>query len=276
MSGKGGARLHPTTDRRSPFRLDDKIALVVGGASGIGQAAATALANSGAMAVCADRNYAGAESTAKTIVENGDKADALFLDIGDKASVEEGVATCRKRHARIDVLVCTPAVNVRKRLLTYTDEELDRVVDLNLKGNFRITKATAAAMREAGAGGSIILMSSIRSVTVEPGQGVYAATKASLVQLARGFAVELAGYNIRVNAIAPGAVETPLTEPIKNNQQWYDAYANRSALKRWARVEEIAWPIVFLASDASSFVTGTVLFVDGGWTGIDGRYEPPL
>ncbi len=96
------------------------------------------------------------------------------------------------------------------------------------------------------------------------------------MQLARGFAVELAAQNIRVNAVAPGVVDTPLTEPIKKNTDWYSAYANRSALKRWARPEELAWPIVFLASEASSYITGTVLFVDGGWTAIDGRYEPPL
>ena len=125
-------------------------------------------------------------------------------------------------------------------------------------------------------GGSMILTSSIRSVVVEPGQGVYAATKASLVQLARGFAVELAPKNIRVNVLAPGVVETPLTLPIKSNEAWYRAYADRNAMKRWAQPEEMAWPIVFLSSRAASYVTGTVLFVDGGWTGIDGRFEPPL
>ena len=130
-------------------------------------------------------------------------------------------------------------------------------------------------MVETG-GGSMIVTSSIRSLLVEPGQGVYAATKASLVQLARGFAVELAPHNIRVNAVAPGVVDTPLTAPIKKNPAWYGAYAEKSAMRRWAAPEEIAWPIVFLASPASSYITGTVLFVDGGWTAIDGRFEPPL
>jgi len=150
---------------------------------------------------------------------------------------------------------------------------MDRVIDLNLKATFRVTQAVAQVMAD---GGSIILTSSIRSVTVEPGQGMYASTKAGLVQLARGFAVELAPKNIRVNALAPGVVETPLTEPIKKNPAWYSAYANKNALKRWAQPEEMAWPVVFLASNASSYVTGTVLFVDGGWTGIDGRFDPPL
>jgi NAD(P)-dependent dehydrogenase (short-subunit alcohol dehydrogenase family) len=260
----------------SVFRVDGKIAVIVGAGSGIGQAAAIALAQSGATVVCADVNSQSAEGTRDQITKGGGKASALKLDIRDKESVHSGVDSIRSSHGKVDILVATPAVNVRKRLLSYTDEELDRVVDLNLKGSFRITQAVAQLMGVNGSGGSIILTSSIRSLVVEPGQGVYAATKASLVQLARGFAVELAPKGIRVNAVAPGVVDTALTAPIKNNQDWYSAYANHSALKRWASAEELAWPIVFLASPASSYITGTVLFVDGGWTAIDGRFEPPL
>jgi NAD(P)-dependent dehydrogenase (short-subunit alcohol dehydrogenase family) len=260
---------------KSIFRLDNKVALIVGGASGIGRAAAIALADSGAAVVCADLQLEGAEKVADEIVEAGGTAIAVTIDIRKTDSVNAAIARVQAQFKTIDVLLTTPAVNVRKRLLTYTDEELDRVVDLNLKGTFRVTKAVAQVMSDQG-GGSIILTSSIRSLVVEPGQGVYAATKASLVQLARGFAVELAPKNVRVNALAPGVVETPLTQPIKNNAAWYAAYADRNAMKRWAQPEEMAWPIVFLASEASSYVTGTVLFVDGGWTGIDGRFEPPL
>ena len=255
----------------SVFRLDGKVALVVGGGSGIGHAAAVALGDSGATIACADVNEDNAQ---KTATETGGKA--FTLDIRSKSSVESVVNAVVAQFGRIDILVVTPAVNVRKKLLSYTDEELDKVVDLNLKGNFRITRAVAEVMSKNPEGGSIVLTSSIRSVTVEPGQGVYAATKASLVQLARGFAVELAPMNVRVNVLAPGVVDTPLTQPIKSNEAWYNAYSNRSALKRWAQPEEMAWPIVFLSSRAASYITGTVLFVDGGWTGIDGRFEPPL
>jgi NAD(P)-dependent dehydrogenase (short-subunit alcohol dehydrogenase family) len=262
------------THASSVFRLDGKAALVVGAGSGIGQAAA-ALAESGAAVVCGDINSDGAEATAERIRRAGGRASGIRLDIGCRESIDEGIKKTVEEHGRIHVLVSTPAINVRKRLLLYTDDELDRVVDLNLKGNFRVTKAAAQVMSDQG-GGSIILMSSIRSVVVEPGQGIYAATKASIVQLARGFAVELAPNGIRVNVIAPGVVDTPLTQPIKKHAEWYGAYTNRCALKRWAKPEEIAWPIVFLASSASSYVTGAVLFVDGGWTAIDGRFEPPL
>lgn len=253
------------------FRLDGKVAMVVGGGSGIGHAAAVALADSGASIACADVNI---DSANKTASETGGKA--FTLDIRTTASVNEAVAAVVAAYGKIDILVVTPAVNVRKRLLEYKDEELDRVVDLNLKGNFRIARAVAEVMCNNPDGGSMILTSSIRSLVVEPGQGIYAATKASLVQLARGFAVELAEKNIRVNVIAPGVVETPLTMPIKSNEAWYRAYADRNAMKRWAQPEEMAWPIVFLSSRAASYITGAVLFVDGGWTGIDGRFEPPL
>ena len=255
------------------FRLDGKVAVVVGAASGIGRASALAMGDSGAAVACTDMDGAGAQKVAEEITSAGGKAAAFVLDIRKRESINSVVEAIRSQYKRIDVLLATPAVNVRKRLLTYTDDELDRVIDLNLKATFRVTQAVAQAMED---GGSIILTSSIRSLTVEPGQGVYAATKASLVQLARGFAVELASRNIRVNALAPGVVETPLTEPIKKNADWYSAYANKNALKRWAQPEEMAWPVVFLASEASSYVTGTVLFVDAGWTGMDGRFEPPL
>jgi NAD(P)-dependent dehydrogenase (short-subunit alcohol dehydrogenase family) len=123
--------------------------------------------------------------------------------------------------------------------------------------------------------GSIIGFSSIRGQTVEPGQGVYAATKAGLIQLLRTAAAEFGPSGVRANAIAPGVVETPLTAQIKAQPEWYDAYANKSALARWATPSEIAGAVVYLASDAASYVTGSVLTVDGGWTAIDGRFTPP-
>ena len=251
---------------KSLFRLDGKTALVAGAGSGIGRAAAQGLAAAGAHVFCGDINQQGADQTAAEI-----GGEALLLDITDEASIASAIS----RIGRIDVLVSTPAVNVRKRLLAYTAEEFDKVLRLNLKGTFLIAQAVGRTMA-SNQSGSIILLSSIRSVTVEPGQGVYAATKAGIVQLARTFAVELGRGGVRVNCIAPGVVETPLTEPIKGRPEWYNAYANRNALGRWASADEMAGPVVFLASNASSYMTGAVLFVDGGWTAIDGRFEPPV
>jgi NAD(P)-dependent dehydrogenase (short-subunit alcohol dehydrogenase family) len=262
-------------DFNALFRLDGRIALVAGAASGIGRAAAHGLAAAGAVTVCADINEQGAESVATEIRDAGAKAEALPLDITDEASIASVVQRIQERHGQIHVLVSTPAVNVRKPLLSYTGEEFERVMRLNLKGTLLIAQAVGRVMKD-NKQGSIIFFSSIRSVTVEPGQGVYAATKAGLVQLARTFAAELGDAGIRVNCIAPGVVETPLTQPIKNRPEWYDAYAKKTALGRWAAAGEMAGPVVFLASDASSYVTGAVLFVDGGWTAIDGRFQPPI
>ena len=123
--------------------------------------------------------------------------------------------------------------------------------------------------------GSMIGFSSIRSQTTEPGQGAYAATKAATVMLFKTLAAELGPRGVRANTIAPGVVETPLTAPIKADAAWYGAYAEKSILGRWAQPSEMVGAVVYLASDASSFVTGTTIFVDGGWTAADGRFVPP-
>jgi len=263
------------TDFNALFRLDGRVALVAGAASGIGRAAAHGLAAAGAITICADLNQQGAASTAAEIHQQNRAAEAIALDITDEAAVTAAVQDIQRSHDRLDVLVSTPAVNVRKPLLRYTTEEFEKVLRLNLRGSFLIAQAAGRVMSEQKRG-SIILLSSIRSLVVEPGQGAYAATKAGLVQLARALAAELGGSGVRVNCIAPGVVETPLTEPIKRNPDWYNAYASKNALGRWAKADEMAGPVVFLASDAASYITGTVLFVDGGWTAIDGRFQPPV
>ena len=253
------------------FSLEGKTAVVVGAASGIGQAAAKGLADFGAKVIVADMNLEGANATAQMIREAGGLAEVRTANLTDASSVE----ALFDRLEKVDVLVCTPAINVRKRLLDYTDEEFDKVVNLNLKGNFRLLRQAGRFMKNQGSG-SIIVFSCIRSLVVEPGQGIYAATKAGVLQIVKTLAAELAEYGVRVNAIGPGVVNTPLTAPIKNNPEWYAAYAQKSALGRWAEVDEMVGPVIYLASQASSYVTGTIHFVDGGWTAIDGRFTPPL
>lgn len=249
------------------FRLDGRAALVVGAGSGIGAAAATGLAAFGARVVCADADQDAAAATAAAI---GADASSLHLDLLDPASIAEAVARLGAPH----VLVTTPSVNVRKPIVDYTDDELDRVVDLNVKGTFRLCRAFGAAMADAGRG-SMIGFASIRALTTEPGQGAYAATKAATVMLFKTLAAELGPRGVRANTIAPGVVDTPLTAPIRADRDWYAAYADKAILRRWAEPSEMVGAVVYLASDASSYVTGTTIFVDGGWTAADGRFVPP-
>jgi NAD(P)-dependent dehydrogenase (short-subunit alcohol dehydrogenase family) len=254
------------------FRLDDRVAVVIGAGSGIGQSAAKGLAAHGAFVVCADVQQESAENTAREI---DGKATAMRVDITQTESVAELFRGVIDAHRRLDIVVTTPGANVRKSIEAYQDAEFDRVIELNLKGTFRVLREAGRIMKERRSG-SIIAFSSIRSQVVEPGQGVYAATKAGIVQMVRALAAELGAHGVRVNAIAPGVVETPLTRPIKDRPEWYAAYAAKSVFGRWASADEMVGPVVYLASDASSYVTGSVLFVDGGWTAVDGRFDPPL
>ena len=258
-------------DYRKLFNLDGRVAVVIGAGSGIGQSAAKGLAAYGAFVICADVQQEAAEQTAREI---GSRASPISVDITQTESVSLLFRAVTDEHQRLDIVVTTPGANVRKPIANYQDAEFDRVIELNLKGTFRVLREAGRIM--SARGGSIIAFSSIRSQVVEPGQGVYAATKAGIVQMVRALAAELGPHGVRVNAIAPGVVETPLTRPIKQNADWYAAYAEKSVFGRWASADEMVGPVVYLASDASSYVTGSVLFVDGGWTAVDGRFDPPL
>jgi NAD(P)-dependent dehydrogenase (short-subunit alcohol dehydrogenase family) len=258
-------------DYSGMFDLTGRRALVIGGASGIGRASCFGLASFGAHVFCADIAIDEAKATAQTIVAAGRSAEALPIDLCDRDSIAAAAAWL----AAPDVLLISPSINVRKPLLDYSEDEFDRVVGLNLKGIFRALKAFAPGMVQRGKG-SIIVFSSIRAQVVEPGQSIYSATKAGTLQMIRTVAAELGPSGVRANAVAPGVVETPLTQQIKQNKSWYRAYADKSVLHRWAQPSELVGAVVYLASDASSYVTGSYLLVDGGWTAADGRFSPPL
>ncbi len=254
------------------FRLDGRTAVVVGAGSGIGREASLALAAQGCRVICADRDLRVAEQTVACAsgADGEGRLTAYLLDVLDEAAVERAAAEL----GVVDVLVFSAGTNVRKRILDYTSEEFDRVVGLNLRAAFGLVRAFGPGMAERGRG-SIIGLGSMRSIAVEPGQGVYAATKAGLLQLLRTVAAELGPQGVRANTIAPGVVSTPLTDQIKADAEWTRAYAEKNALGRWATPDEIAGAVVYLASDASSYVTGSQVVVDAGWTAIDGRFTPP-
>ena len=173
-------------DYHSLFSLTNKTALVIGAGSGIGQACAEGLAAFGAHVVCADVRIAEAEESAKTIKAAGFSAEARQVDIRDSGSIQAMVQSI----PQIDVLLCTPSINVRKPMLQISDEEFDRVISLNLRGTFLTLREVGKVMVQQGKG-SIIVLSSIRSQVVEPGQSVYAATKAGVVQMIRALAAEV-------------------------------------------------------------------------------------
>ncbi|MEM7736989.1 MAG: SDR family oxidoreductase [Deinococcota bacterium] len=259
------------TGYKQLFELTGKQIMIIGAGSGIGAAAAHGLAAFGAQVLCTDIAQDAADAVATSIIEQGGSAQSKAVNITDKASIEAAMDSL----GQLDGLVCTPSINVRKPFLELTPDEFDKVIGINLKGSFLAMQAAGARMK-AQQSGSVVLFSSIRSQVVEPGQSIYAATKAGTLQMVRGLASELGELGVRVNAIAPGVVETPLTNPIRNQPDWYNAYAQKGALGRWAQPKEMVGAVVYLMSEASSFVTGTLMLVDGGWTAVDGRFTPPL
>lgn len=253
---------------RAGFDLSGKTALVLGAASGIGKASAEALAALGADVICADRDRDGVERTAVDI-GRAVKSQAHVIDAGNVDDIAKLADIAKTFAPRLDIAVTTPAVHVRKPFLDYTDEEYDRIADLNLRGVFLFLRAFGRLMRDQS-GGSLIATSSMRAMTLEPGLAIYAATKAGIIQLVRGLASELGPHNVRVNAVVPSIVDTALVQPLKARPEIFNKLAAHTVFNRWSEPSEVAAAVAFLACDAASYVTGTAMMVDGGWTAIDG------
>jgi NAD(P)-dependent dehydrogenase (short-subunit alcohol dehydrogenase family) len=257
------------TDYRKLFDLTDKTAVVLGAASGIGKSSAEALASLGASVLCADRDGAGAEATASGIRDSGGWAVSAACDASSRTDVVTLAKTATQRFERLDIAVTTPGLNIRKTILDYTAADLDSVINLNFKGTVWFFQAFGRIMVEQR-GGSLIACSSVRAVTIEPGLAVYGATKAAISLLVKGFASEVGSFGVRVNAIAPSITETALTAPITQRSDIHKLYAAHTVFNRWSGADEVATAVAYLASDAASYVSGSTLFVDGGWTAIDG------
>ncbi len=248
------------------LRLDGEVALVTGAARGIGAAIAELLAAAGAEIVVADLDHAASEAKAKAIVARGFKARGLALDVTDEASVKAGFARVHDELGRLDVLVNNAGIAIRRPTVELSRADWDKVVAVNLTGVFLCAQAAASLMIAAG-GGRIVNLASIMGLS---GGGLYPnisyqSTKGAVVNLTRALAVEWSKQGIRVNAVAPTWVKTELTKPLFDSPELYARLQAVTPLGSFPGPDDVASAVLFLASHASSFVTGHVLAVDSGF-----------
>jgi NAD(P)-dependent dehydrogenase (short-subunit alcohol dehydrogenase family) len=248
------------------FRLDGKSALVTGGSKGIGLAAAHALAQAGASVMIVARNEAELQRACESIRLNSGRADSsvnyFVLDLTVSADVE----TLFKQHGPFDIVVNNAGTNRVKLIDEATDDDLDTIIDLNIKAAFYVLRAAARSLKGAGKPGSLINISSQMGHVGGPKRTLYCASKHALEGITKTLGWELGPLAIRVNSICPTFIETELTGPMLADPQFNAFVVNKIALGRVGKLEEIMGAVVFLASDASSLMTGSALMLDGGWT----------
>jgi NAD(P)-dependent dehydrogenase (short-subunit alcohol dehydrogenase family) len=255
----------PTTvlDR---FRLDGRRALVTGGGRGLGRVIAQALAEAGAdVALCSRTLSTCQEAAGEIAAATGRRALAFAADVTRAGEVERLVSEVESGLGAIDILVNNAGVNIRGAAGELREADWDAVLDTNLKAPFLCARAAAAGMR-ARRWGRVINLGSILSVVALPGRAPYASSKAGVLNLTRVLALEWAQEGVTVNAICPGPFATEMNRQLLSDPAKYKAFVEKIPLGRWGELDEIAGAAVFLASDAASFVTGSALFVDGGWT----------
>ncbi|WP_405589970.1 SDR family NAD(P)-dependent oxidoreductase [Streptomyces sp. NBC_01092] len=244
------------------YDLTGRTAFVTGAASGIGRASAVLLAEAGATVHCADRDAQGLHGTETLIKSSGGSARIHHLDVTDREQLRQAVASCE----RLDVLAAVAGIMHSSPVLETRDEDLDRVLNVNFKGVLHACQEAARAMLDQRVRGSIITMASGAVDTGGPGLLCYGAAKAAVVQLTKTLATEMGPHGIRVNAVAPGWIRTPMTDRHDAAAQAHTEtfMARRSPLGRVGEAEDVAHAVLHLASDASSFTTGQILRPNGG------------
>ncbi len=244
------------------FRLDGQRALVTGGSRGIGLAAATALAQAGAHVTLAARSAPDLEQACQALHQAGLAADTLVLDVTDSLSVEREVAAC----GPFQVLVNNAGMNRPRPLVDTPDADIDAVFDLNVKATFYVSRAVSRQLLTARLPGSIINISSQMGHVGSPRRTLYCASKHAVEGMTKALAWELGPARIRVNTLCPTFIETDMTAPMLADPGFRQWAQDKIALQRWGRPEEVMGAVVFLASEASSLMTGSALMLDGGWT----------
>jgi NAD(P)-dependent dehydrogenase (short-subunit alcohol dehydrogenase family) len=251
------------------INLEDKVAIVTGGSRGIGEAIARVFAQSGAKVAIASRKQEGIQAAAERIAATGDGLEVapFVCHAGKLEQIEALIAATLERFGQLDVVVNNAAINPHfGPLVTADHRAFDKTVEVNARGYLDLAQAAAKHWVDVERPGSIINMASVNALMGAPLQGVYGMTKAAVVSMTKTLAIELGPSAIRVNAIAPGLVETKLAAAIVHNPDMVRRVTDRTPLGRYAQPEEIAGAALFLASDAASFVTGHTLVVDGGMT----------
>jgi NAD(P)-dependent dehydrogenase (short-subunit alcohol dehydrogenase family) len=244
------------------FRLDGKRALVTGGGRGIGLAAASALAAAGAHVTLAARTKPEIEDAAAALRARGENADALVLDVTDLAAMQAAVEKAQP----FNILVNNAGTNRPKLLMDVSIEDFDVIMGLNVRAAYFIAQAVARRLLDTKQPGSIINISSQMGHVGAARRTVYCASKHAMEGFTKAMAIELAPHNIRVNSLGPTFLETPMTKPFFENKAFRDEVLSKIKLGRLGQLDELTGAIVFLASDASSLMTGSALVLDGGWT----------
>jgi len=244
------------------FRIDGKHALVVGAGRGLGAASAVALAEAGARVTLASRSINELEHVASYIVQHGGVANYLKLD----ATQAEDVKVCIQSLGPIDVLVNSAGTNRPLKIDEVTQRDIDTLFDINLKAAIYLAREVSISMRKHAIRGSMITLSSQMGHVGGPRRTLYCASKHALEGMTKALAWELGPEGIRINTLCPTFFRTPLTEPMLADPGFSDFVIKRIALGRIGELQDLMGPIVFLASEASSMITGTALMVDGGWT----------
>lgn len=247
--------------------LKGKVAIITGARRGMGRSHALKLAEAGVKVVVSDISLEDCEKVVEEIKNKGGEAFAVKCDVSKKEEVDEMVKKTIEKYGKIDILVNNAGIAQFKSFLEMTEEEWDRTININLKGYFLCAQAVAKEMAKQKSG-VIINIASVAMGQVGfgfPALVHYCASKGGIVAMTEAMAIELAPYNIRVNAISPGVIDTPMIDPVKSDKTQLEDILNRIPMHRVGNPEEVSNLVLFLASDASSYMTGSDIVIDGGW-----------